>query len=1061
MDLQGAIVASLNEVHGNAGIPQARLSSMNNMLKLIRAVGFIDPDSQIFDAIVFSLRACLIDQAKEIRANAYRILRHLVVDKRAAEALMECDLDIFLARTLTRDHRHDLEREQALKLVRTIIEIPGAITYLPPAVVRVLVAVSEYNEDRFKNACIATLCEIAILDPQLLSISGGIKTLFTSLAEGPVELFQPHLHTINYLIDQESTRAFIRPSVDLESFTDIYSKGPTIDEKSTACSRAISLLLQTWTGAMYLSFNKHLSLKSIIDCLYLPHFETRKLVLDLLLDVFGIEMPKWFPDYLTTSDRTFKPRQMIDEYADPNFPRRQINRGSLSEFHLALRLIIFVDINIFEALAQTIHDSNKEISLKGAILVGQLLEMCRVYLPSSWNAKIQSLPLLFSAASDFGDEIKRHQSTVALLYIDSLDSIKENAISVAGEDLESIRAGRYFRRMEEVKSRIGLQTEDSQFRGLTTEAEKLLSTKEWSKWNWDLIAELLSALCVSPKRVDEVVKNTKILRRLLSFYRPLSRQFSEIKKTKFISRYTKLGCDLLRALLSTAEGIRLLCEHKMLAEIADCFEQLDPAVGTSGTDLTFSKTRLETLVVGEYFILLSELSRHSDGVKILERFKLINYCYRLTELRNREDIVKYLIAGMDYSRDSHERLILSKVLVSGSTSLRLFATGYMRSIFLRDIEDFADWGVDLLVTQLHDVSIEVSELAAEILEEIADEEEILDAIIGANPSFEIGTFSSHLLLRFLSRPAGLSYLQAFGYVEAEMKYWLDFGMLNYVTRAELSTLSTLTKHQASETDPLQRFSERSKRYTSIPLHFFGELSKSEEGAELLADTDCLHVFTEVISAWEQLQRVSSEIPKLKACVWAVGHIGASPHGVLLLDTSVIPTIVQMIEQTVILTLKGVCFYALGLLCQTKVGRDALHQLGWESTKQDSSHCICLPAKAEKILSVPQWQTSAKLLGQEIETPELPKLNTVEEEILKNVGNMSNHISANTAAKNLSRLRHEQPDAFQSPSLYFRVFNILSNFHFRLSARRFLNELFERAPLDDDFLAEVAELRQTL
>jgi rapamycin-insensitive companion of mTOR len=74
-------------------------------------------------------------------------------------------------RSLTLDKQHTVEKEQAIKLIRTIVEIGAqrnASKYtagsgkvpLSEAVMRAFVAVAEQIDDPFKTICVETLAEI-------------------------------------------------------------------------------------------------------------------------------------------------------------------------------------------------------------------------------------------------------------------------------------------------------------------------------------------------------------------------------------------------------------------------------------------------------------------------------------------------------------------------------------------------------------------------------------------------------------------------------------------------------------------------------------------------------------------------------------------------------------------------------------------------------------------------------------------------------------------------------------------------------------------------------------
>jgi hypothetical protein len=76
-----------------------------------------------------------------------------------------------VCRSLARDNKHAIEKEQALKLIRSFVEI-GSDAAVPSrtagsgtipvseAVMRAVIAIAEHPEDPFKNICIQTLIEI-------------------------------------------------------------------------------------------------------------------------------------------------------------------------------------------------------------------------------------------------------------------------------------------------------------------------------------------------------------------------------------------------------------------------------------------------------------------------------------------------------------------------------------------------------------------------------------------------------------------------------------------------------------------------------------------------------------------------------------------------------------------------------------------------------------------------------------------------------------------------------------------------------------------------------------
>lgn len=140
-----------------------------------------------------SVLSCLSDGAgKEVRGAAYRVLRCALI--RPPWSLIgrarSRGLDIFLTHTFLRDNRFEYEREQALKLVRAIVD--AAVLYdfeaeqdrddlISVAVIRALVAVTEHNTDKLRHLCLETLAELgASIEGCLARLCADLDALFGS-----------------------------------------------------------------------------------------------------------------------------------------------------------------------------------------------------------------------------------------------------------------------------------------------------------------------------------------------------------------------------------------------------------------------------------------------------------------------------------------------------------------------------------------------------------------------------------------------------------------------------------------------------------------------------------------------------------------------------------------------------------------------------------------------------------------------------------------------------------------------------------------------------------------
>jgi CDP-diglyceride synthetase len=78
------------------------------------------------------------------------------------------------------------------------------------------------------------------------------------------------------------------------------------------------------------------------------------------------------------------------------------------------------------------------------------------------------------------------------------------------------------------------------------------------------------------KRLDEAIKASKFIKRIMSFYRPFKDKFAEVRITRPNQKYVKVGCALMHTLLQTAEGVRYLADNKLLRQVAECLAQCDP-----------------------------------------------------------------------------------------------------------------------------------------------------------------------------------------------------------------------------------------------------------------------------------------------------------------------------------------------------------------------------------------------------------------------------------------------------------------------------------------------------
>jgi len=57
-------------------------------------------------------------------------------------------------------------------------------------------------------------------------------------------------------------------------------------------------------------------------------------------------------------------------------------------------------------------------------------------------------------------------------------------------------------------------------------------TKDYTKWNFETLQEIIDGPLLNPKRMEEAIRGSRFMRRLMSFFHPFSHQFSDIRRTR-------------------------------------------------------------------------------------------------------------------------------------------------------------------------------------------------------------------------------------------------------------------------------------------------------------------------------------------------------------------------------------------------------------------------------------------------------------------------------------------------------------------------------------------------
>lgn len=159
--------------------------------------------------------------------------------------------------------------------------------------------------------------------------------------------------------------------------------------------------------------------------------------------------------------------------------------------------------------------------------------------------------------------------------------------------------------IESSKLRLAMQIDDHSFRNKLIESG-VLSSKDTSRWNFDIIVELFEGPLVNSKRLEEATRGSKFIRRVVRYFHPVERSYADMRKTKVRNefnciyllralfkpnmfyefydlldvqnneKFTTLGCKMISTLLANHEGVRFLADNKFLHQVAEILVDLDP-----------------------------------------------------------------------------------------------------------------------------------------------------------------------------------------------------------------------------------------------------------------------------------------------------------------------------------------------------------------------------------------------------------------------------------------------------------------------------------------------------
>jgi rapamycin-insensitive companion of mTOR len=735
------------------------------------------------------IRLVLVDREPSVRSQGFRSLRSLIVDAQSIQILHNLFIPMFVIRSLERPStkRPELhERMETLKLLRRIMEVEP--TLVPKSCVRSLVAICGNREDHFRRVCLETLRELAVTNTKVVAQCDGLSTLFDAVLDNScAELAESIILTLLLVLNEPTLRHYVRPVLDMQvllgAFTDTdYPSGSGSDRKKRwNCARAaIVTMMRTWPGVLLLASDPH-GLSSLVQLLPMPvDIEIHKIVLETFADILvigraGTNSNSRSGGHDAASLGGHASAQQFSgggggdrESPNPAAPPLQdlmfVTDHNLLDNFLVVVCMALLHCGLAQALIVMGMDNDKtnvDVAPRATELLMELTKLASRLLPDKIYANLMAVPALVDVAatsmrsalqSERSQSMKAAQmlrhlaGTVNCLNIVQAPPTCKNGAHLAaelmagtnrisnnGQSLSSQGYCRSSRQRLVYQLKVAMDAQmGRQEMNLMLDRSKVLKDKDFLKWDWNVITDLLEGPLTNPTRLSEVLKTNKFIKRVSGFFRcdPGDKgYFAHMWWIPDHVPYLRTACTLYGLLLNNADGLDFLysdrrgkiCEmisnemHSTLEQsnknsprphgrsfidapnlaprhLADSPRNSSPNIiaginmNVGGRLLSqqslFSLEGCSKNMVREYFTLLGLMSSSPQGLQMMNNVDIFGkYLNHLAKRHDLDYVSRLVLVSLDYTVDGPSRRLLQIWMgMADETSLplRLYAVTILR-----------------------------------------------------------------------------------------------------------------------------------------------------------------------------------------------------------------------------------------------------------------------------------------------------------------------------------------------------------------------------------------------
>ncbi|KAL6935734.1 hypothetical protein ACO0OL_001912 [Hanseniaspora opuntiae] len=980
------------------------LEKSNRLIELLKTSPKLR-DELVASAYIAAVQNMVLSDNSKVIAAGYRSCRYFFCapgsdPNNILKMWSKSKIELSLIKSLTKTPVQEtvMEMEQALKLIRGVMEITktaslsviqALISQLENSVFVeetigtgniVFVEKENNNKTTIVDSGIELLLEICYLSPKnivqtkcnrlleniIISHKNyEISKVITSTVLNLLTMHESRSHYLNYFSFQ-----FL-----FETFTSAVDKSheATLSKDVTEkCLKLLSLVMKSFAGLMVFASNKFSQIRELVEFVKVPYL--LPYLVDLFLDVLNICPIGQNHGKISASIKNIeKELPVLSQY-----------RALLCKVFMECQLSFNIKSSLVKASLKPEH------LIRCQLLVTEINKLCSDYLNDSTHQKLleyNEQPLQtqekFSIDSElFTATVSAYSQGVNMAY-------KLNKNEDAFDFLQFVRTSS----SAQIELELIKKVDDASFRNLI-ERTGVLQFKNYAQWDWPLLLVICRGMLKTNRRIDDLNRNTKFIRRMIVFFRPYRFRFSGIPivDVKNPDLIVDVGCSFFRALCETESGLKIFKDDlKFFPQIINSFYKLFE--GIHDENVFIMKSLRNTMSSG-YVKLLCSLTLSHNGVTLLNKWNIFSLIYKLFSFKTEE--YEYLLClflrELSLWKSPHGILILKKAMVCESSVVKRFATdmiGYHLGILkkpdlpykinnmyrneLNSVDERTHVNIvsclntdqetellTILIRQLYDILPSVVAAADKILY-FYSLNQYNNPILLTKHSFkrdisllitliepmidQLIMLNSPLLYLSLTTKDGFELLKNKGYLDNERYKWLTFKNFEYVN---------LMKQMFKGSLKYDSFEE-------MPVHLYKTLASSESGLRYIITNGDFVSFKNKISEFVQEVELNDaynarNIMEVESAVWCVGLIGSTDLGIDLIESSeVISDLIAISMNAKNLSLKFTCLFALGFISSTTTGIELIDSFNWTCSVDCNGkpRGVCVPNDIDGFFLFPE------------------------------------------------------------------------------------------------------------